>query len=379
MLPPEILLWIWETVYYKSSGKVDYATLCNCSLVCRDWHDAVQSLLTKQVVLRRKVPTHLLQHGSNIRVLVITIGEANNSISPSVFADIFNSCPRLYELDLSFGKELNCLNDDVMQSLSVSPPPFRAFRLRGAEWGSQTMVPFQLLRLTSSIRHLTIDHNFQVVTTPAEPIKHILYELHVFDYCPVENLSWLLSQSVGSLQILETWWHSQLYETGILNAHAPHIRSLRYYTYNLSPLASFGPTCVNLEELMLYFDDIPCQSNIHSESGSCLPPTLTHLILVKLPSNIIIQFNLIWDNMANIILRMIETHPNLRYLTCDNRFARSVDFPKWKASCAERTIDIVCYSYDEDRDVSWTFDSSPHLISFTGEVRDYDARRQTIS
>jgi hypothetical protein len=338
MLPPEIIIRILEKVYYKINGNVDYATLCKCSLICRDWHDVVQSLLVKRVVLRKDVPTHLLQYGDSIRVLVVQVGEGHFDISPSAFASIFGSCPRLYELDLTLLNSLDRFDEDIMQSLSVSPPPFKALRLNGMEW--ESTVPFQLLGLTSSVRHLSIASHW-VATPPSEPIKHKLYELRIFGALSGEILSWLISRSVGSLQIVESReykesrkWRTQSIKATlctILHDCVPYIRSLRgYFDSDLEELIA---CCTNLEELVLYLYDL--------DSLPSLPISITHLVLVKFPS--------LYEPLSyDALLPRIRNHPNLRLLTCDKRFACDINFPKWKAKCAKRNIDVVWYEYGYD-------------------------------
>lgn len=161
MPPPlDVLLCVLEKAYYIPHDSIDYATLYNCSLVCRDWHAAAQSLLVKCVDLHRKVPTHLQPHANHIRLLDVTIGDCY-AVPPTAFATFFVSCTHLYGLGVSIRGGLDCFDEDVMDLLSTSPPPFKAFQLKFLGWGS--VVAFQLLGLTSSARHLKIQQCWDVI------------------------------------------------------------------------------------------------------------------------------------------------------------------------------------------------------------------------
>jgi hypothetical protein len=239
-------------------------------------------------------------------------------VSPSAFANFLVCCTHLYESSVGIEWDLICLNESVMDFLRVSSPPFRALRIH--RMAGESIFPFQLLSLTSSVRHIHIQPSWHAAP-PSEPITHEVYELKIDRLVSQGILSWLLSRTLGSLHLLEVRNTEHYVRTRtFFTAFTPYSSLRIFYNNKLDELIN---TCTCLDELVL---------GIYAQMPSTLPPTITHLAIAGHP----IATASLLDELPD----MIETHPKLRLLTYGDMIGMCIDIPKLEASCAKRNVII---------------------------------------
>ncbi|KAH7909674.1 hypothetical protein BJ138DRAFT_1066661 [Hygrophoropsis aurantiaca] len=346
-LPPEIILGILEPVYYDDLASPNYSLLSACSLVCSGWSGPAQTLLfrnPKQIRLHNSAAFYAAIDsstfrgqtlGSCVRRLDIRTGRSSNdSCALQEFTRILLACPRLYELTLSiYG--IHEFANSLLSELKESTKNLKALSL--IYCGVQSPIIFQLLEIWHNVQFLKIGTEI-VASTPRHdelvpsatpvvsnaPVR--LYDLILLRTPSPEILSWLLEPSLESLRILECREMPGRSTRALLTPHTRRLRSLRLLHYNLDSAALLRE-CTELEELLLYH--IPSIVPLAPD----LPQTIQHFGFWNSISN--------HQKTLDPILDAVDSLPRLNVITCNTNVVELVDYPRLKAVCEDRNIEII--------------------------------------
>lgn len=340
-LPEELIATILEQAYYTSGAfKPDVDTLKACALVSTSWSPQAQRLLFRSAHLQ----SHRGDHGglksflraidpysergkflgSCVRAVDLQVSERTvGGCSVPDFLFIVESCPRLYDINLS--TDVHRFDDATMDTLrKISNDKTRGtVRALGLRCGVQSPTLYQLLDVWPTIRFLRLGAELAALP-PHQPATVQLYELVLFRLPTHGPLTWLLSNSTQSLEIVDFREIPSKLMDPLLESIGPRLRSLRLMRYNVRAAAvikSFS----NLEELVLY--------QLSSFLGlDNLPNTLQHLSFRNFP----------WSTCPSLqsVIRAVDTLPRLRVVSCDPDTLEHPDFPLLRRKCQGKGIDL---------------------------------------
>ncbi|KAF8527533.1 hypothetical protein BU17DRAFT_39845 [Hysterangium stoloniferum] len=319
-LPLELIIIVFELLYYKESGAVDYASLMSCCLVCRSWATIAQPLLFRSTILSPKSDIPGLNNPrflAHIRELEIKIDPFG--ISPELFAHLVVGCGRLYHLKLAASSIIS-LDQSVLDIL-LNIPQIKALTL--SETNVESIVLYQLLRFTPSVRHLSLLSKVNA-TPPDTPPGFQLYELAVRQTPHPRVFIWLLSMSHTTLRILEMrdWWDGPTMNSIIRN-HGAYLRSFRFLCYN-GLVADFIRGTHNLEEI-IFMAAIPRFMND-------LPRTIEHFGIRNPPHPCL--------STLDSFIAAIPSLPNLRIVTCNKYTTSDPQYAKLISVCMELGVEL---------------------------------------
>ena len=376
---PEILFYILEYGYYIPpspsrripSGTPNYKHLKACALVCRAWSGPAQSLLFRSVFrlhFRNVYAFHaaLLSSaargralGGCVQTLDMTISPVSQSslaihnklnipvcntqgCSPLVAAELLQACPHIHKLALDFHKA--DLDQEVLEKLKVTGQ--RLERLSLACYGSQPLIPFDLLRIWPNIRFLKIrsylslpwhhagtSPTLQSVSDTRELTDKSVAQISLYHLTltvPIEPdaLAWLLASSVDSLCILDLQVPLHRQERNILARHAHSLRSLHLSEYGKNIIALLR-LCTSLEELVFRGFRLPSRYPLASN----LPPTIQRLTFT------------IWTCTCRVTLQPIidavDTLPNLKVLTCNQNTRHHEEYATLEWRCKRKGAEFI--------------------------------------
>ena len=137
-------------------------------------------------------------------------------------------------------------------------------------------------------------------------------------------LSWLLSSSTESLQIVSFRDAPGRDFDSILDTIGPRLRSLRLMNYSLRAAAVLKK-CTRLEEFVILQ-----LSTLFALDD--LPPTIKHLKCRNMPSE---------DQSIGSVIHAIGRLPRLRVVTCATQASADERFPDLRDLCASRSIELI--------------------------------------
>ena len=349
-LPLELCIDVMEDVYYNPNGSVDFPSVSACSRVCSSWAEHGQKLLFRFVEIGHdesaKYHTLLAQIdpctdrgkilGSYIRMLNIHVGVVSSpkcGLSSHEFIRLLSFCSRIYCLTLHSG--IYKFTTESVNSLRNIAAKTNLRALNLAECGRQSPILYQLLSIWPSIQFLRIGCGFQALP-PSAQSKIQLYELVLScgEHMPSQTLDWLLSSSQTSLEILELWDEVGPQMKNLVAKHSKYLRSLRIPCHN-KVCAEAVDLCPKLEELAL----VVYQSTAFTQFRN-LPSSIQHFAI---------------HNSANRplhhpVISAIDTLPNLRVVSCDEKTREQPGFAALQKACDARYV----YLKVEHTRLSWT-------------------------
>ncbi|OCH91228.1 hypothetical protein OBBRIDRAFT_729172 [Obba rivulosa] len=340
-LPEDLTAILLEQVYYAANFRPDVATLKSCALVSSSWSAQSQKLLFRSIRFHNNPhDNRKLQHflgaidplsergrylGSCVRTIDIHVSE-RGTVHCSVldFRFILENCPRLYEVILSI--DMHQFDDTTMDALrTISADSGRgAIRALTLRCGVQSPILYQLLQLWPTVQFLRIATEL-AAPPPSQPLTAQFYELVLFRVPTQAPFTWLLSNSLQSLEIVDFRELPEKCMDHLLESLGPRLRSLRLLRYN-SRAAAVVKFFTKLEELVLF----QLSSFLGLEN---LPQTLEHLSFRNFP----------WSSSPSLqsVISAIDTLPQLRIVSCDSSTKDHPDFPLLSLKCSERNIKLL--------------------------------------
>ncbi|KAG0698378.1 hypothetical protein DFH29DRAFT_878052 [Suillus ampliporus] len=334
----------------------NYALLKAVALVCRAWSGPAQTLLFRSAYFRHssskkslKFHAALLSSATrgkvladHVRTLDLSIGRITHEevYSPDDFAMLLKACPQLYNLVLMICG-IEKLEEETLKKLGDAGRQLKALDLLGS-----SPIFSQLLKIWPNIQFLKIRYEANALwprTNGAQVLRRdtdagdlewaqqpgaevCLYDL-ALPTCPTPDfLTWLLASSADSLRILELRGIAGTTQRDILALHAPRLRSLRLFHYDIHSAALLH-MCTALEELVVNLMPTPVPP------ASDLPPTIEHL-----------SFSY-HRNSLQPVIEAVDALPKLRVLTCDSNAKQEVvDYKILKAKCRVKGVEIASHS-----------------------------------
>lgn len=332
-LPNELNIQIIEANYLLPDGHIDSTTLSACSLVHSSWKEPAQRLLFHAIsghgligladAISAKQISNTATLLSYIRRLHVNLGHqcgtGDDTLDPQHFFDLLMCCSHLYELTLSvFG--VHEFDQEMLLHLKSIAASIQIRALRLERCGVQSPILYQLLTMWPGIQFLTIGAEM-VETPPTDLPKVNLKELMLSrSRIPPEFLSWLLSDSDSTLQILELRDIPGQQLKNMMMRHGPHLRSFRVLHFNRTS-ADILRQCTRLEEFVVYH--IPVIYPLEN-----LPTTIEHLSF-RNPTKVA---------YAAHIIPVIEKLPNLRVITFDESIQNHLDFSTLRSVCDAKGV-----------------------------------------
>ncbi|GJJ13344.1 hypothetical protein Clacol_007596 [Clathrus columnatus] len=312
-LPSELIVTIFEKLYYNINGAVDYHSLRWCCSVCRSWKIHAQELLFRAPSLLSREHASSFLHAilkidlaGHVRVLNISVDAIGDT---QRFAHVVISCRRLYHLRMGAASLLSF--DRPTMAILSKIPPIKALSVLAM--GVQSTFLYQLLRLLPGLAHLCMAPEWHA-TPPVDPPGFQLYELILRRALHPVVLLWLLSAS-PSLRIFEMWdMCDPATMHCVMEHHGSSIRSFRF-------------ACSNLEELVIWNTPtfIPLDN---------LPTSIQHLSFRNPPHS--------RSNTLSIIIDAIQILPKLELVTCDKATSTEVsDFERLVRTCETLNVTLL--------------------------------------
>lgn len=340
-LPVELIVAIFELLYYTDGSVTDRNMLKNCSLVCATWRDPAQKLLFRSGHLRHD--RHSLPEidsifstlqgqllSSYVRSLRIIVGQnVPSSYSLGEFVRILQLFPRLYDLQLVTGEAefpeniLQRMNEIESTSLQIKS---LELYYTGPSTTSSTML-YQMLAFRPSIKFLFLGRPV-FPTPPAQRPDFQLFELAYHRPPSAEVLDWLVPNH--SLRIFNLGFRMFTPETSdFLDKEGRYLRSLRIPALN-DYTSSWIAKCPNLEEIYLEGIQLPLTENILGT----IPGGLQHLLVHDVfgPEDIAVR-------------RVVQKLQHLHTLTLpkDLKLLQTPDMAALRNLCTQKGVEI---SYD---------------------------------
>ncbi|KAI0070622.1 hypothetical protein K474DRAFT_1669866 [Panus rudis PR-1116 ss-1] len=340
-LPQELIQYIIEDAYYhypQGWAEIDRQTLKACSLVSSEWRGHSQRLLFHEVrqgnlaflnELRAETPMALLHARSIRRLDVMITSQSSHDRYRSVddLILLLTHCKAVYELTLRKLDTIHSLTEETMDRLrqmSLHSPLATIAALNLESFGIQSPIPYQLLSVMPSVRHLRLGNELGA-PRPTSLCTVKLYELAVLRTpSSPHNLEWLLSQSKGHLRILEFKETPGRSFQNLLAEHGPHLLSFRlmWHTQQAAPVFEHFSS---LRELVIYqFSDFLRLAKI--------PKTVKH-----------VSFRyLLWAKNATLlpILAVIDELPELEIVSFNKEVTTHVHFPELQYKCHEKGVQL---------------------------------------
>ncbi|TFY78187.1 hypothetical protein EWM64_g5822 [Hericium alpestre] len=335
-LPAELIANVIELVYHLSDGKPDVRTLAACSIVCKNWSNAVRPLLHRHLIIGDVISQGRMWHhhtfdranallhapgnlGTYVRAVHLRVFPLNSSFME--FFTILSFCPHVYQLSLEVTlRAFSELGLGMLASLPV--------RIRGLELACGPTSPalYQLLQIWPSIQFLDLLTELTAPPPENRP-PFTLYELTT-ERQSLDVLRWLLPPLQDGLhktdlQILGFWNTPSEDVSDVITEYAPHVRSLRLPH---PPKHDFLKPFTALEEFALrifpgFFPPLP------------LPQTIQHL---RIHNPIVIT-----GPLESRMIGAVEALPNLRWVTVNQPAADRCEFGELGRVCEERGIEMV--------------------------------------
>ncbi|KAJ8501976.1 hypothetical protein ONZ51_g317 [Trametes cubensis] len=268
--------------------------------------------------------------GQHVRILEITIGLKSTNVVVDDLADLLERTPRLYELVLRI-RGVHQFDTNTIQRLThlathstvEGSSPLRVRALTILSCGIQSPIVYQLLKIWPSVEFLYIGVELAAPPPKWSPAFH-LYQLTLMRTPRQSILSWLLSSSTESLQIVSFRDAPGRDFDSILDTIGPRLRSLRLMNYSLRAAAVLMK-CTRLEEFVILQ-----LSTLFALDD--LPPTIKHLKCRNMPSE---------DQSIGSVIHAIGRLPRLRVVTCATQASADERFPDLRNLCASRSIELI--------------------------------------
>lgn len=336
-IPTEIFTQVLHNLYGKDEWGRDpaYSDMANYGLVCKDWAEPAQVLIWRHVSGPRSRSFYRTVHNSKqgptsrvdslleqVKVLALYLvadsSTDDTGITQTQLSFLIRACPQLYELQV-FVRGVHNLDESFMESL----PSSQIYALQVNGCSVQSPMLYSLLDCFPSVQFITLGYEIDI-SPPARLPRQQFYELALHRTIGREQLAWLLSSSVSTLEVLELRDLPGDDTILILKPHLPYIRALRLIIYN-SKCANLIAQCTQLRELTLW--NLPSVIPIQS-----LPSTLEHLAFVG--------YSFTPGVSLEPIVTLIQHLPNLRIVSCGKQIKEDPTFASLRVMCSQKGVEL---------------------------------------
>lgn len=344
-IPPELIRQILDDAAYSTTFiEPDCKTLAQCSLIHPSWTAMAQSALYTHITLSRS--GRFIKHALNLsppdcvrllrhtRTLDITVAPAEgvdphekHRFNGGQLLDMLIRCPNVTTLNLSIHGFFS-LNPDVSESLRQMAGSDLLWiqHLGFLECPVGSPIVFELISILPNIISLSIAT--ELVATPPKVLPSTrLRRLVLGRSLPSDSIIWLLSSSVGCLEVLELRDPVSPWMSYIFSDHGPYIHTLRLVNYNVHA-APIVQSCTNLVKLVLL--NIPMLVPM-----PILPPSLRNLAFM----------NLAFAASSPLlpVVVAVKQATGLQSLRCPRNTRNHPDFLLLEQVCKEKDIELLSH------------------------------------
>ncbi|KAF8640516.1 hypothetical protein AX17_000178 [Amanita inopinata Kibby_2008] len=357
-IPLEIIMTIFELLYYNDDLNIDTQMLKSCSLVCRAWSMPAQKLLYRHVTLQnqkalesfietadRSTERGVVLGDSVRRLRIIMDHNQPLGIHQHSFAVAVTLCPNLVGVGLSLygcaapGKDVvgapdqlrmrrpAPLFDDHTVQLLKSGPAIAALEFNN--WSENEHTTNQLLQIWPTLNSLAVGGTVpHLLPEPSDPFPCALEDLRLNFQTPpsTDYMKWLLHNSAQSLRVLEF-------------EREPPVHLLEYLiTSHASTLCSLSLPSLSSHEQVSVLQKCTKLRRLRTESPSVFP-----VLYRQLPKSLEhMALGMDRDSSLHSILEAVKGRDSLKTITLQVWTGGELHghLSKLKIDCAWKGVDL---------------------------------------